>query len=1355
MIPNPSHARWAWGLPVRGTLIASAVTLVLLPVSEAAILQVRGQRTSVPTSTPTAPGGGRTSQLSAGGSGATAGAATGAAGASSKTGTAGTFEIPSLPLPLSSVEVPLPPDLSYYIKDEEAAIRLGKALFWDIQAGSDGMTACASCHNFGGTDRRVKNSTNPGFDQLFYDMRGGGKGPNATPTAEDFPFHLKADPNRQLSSVERDCDDVLGSAGVPKRDFVGVTPGVAADQGNVVPDPLFNVGGLNVDQVTGRNAPTVINAVFNVRQFWDGRADFNFNGVNIWGDRDPNAKVLRRKSDGTVVEEHISIKKASLASQAVGPAMSEVEMSWHGRDFLQLGRKLLDSEPLKLQMIDPTDMHLGSLSASPSRGMTSGITYRDMIQDAFRARWRAGEGDFDGYTMMERNFSLYWGLAIMLYEAQLVSDQSPFDDFVAGNQDALTEEEQRGMNRWFSGGTACATCHFGSEFAGGTWSQLNFDQGGAGVERMGLFNSGQNGQVGFSTLPSAQGTFSLNGVTYQSLDFDPRGQTLELIRPDTGEVLAFGVIPGAGTCNAGEEFTAVLQPGPGFPTGPVDPHEPDEPATVDLIVESTGEFLPGTSTCVVHITLDVEIKFGAETPAGDYQVLFDGVQQGTLTLGDSIPDGVYDVGYYNIGIRPKAEDIGLGADGPFGPLSITKRLQQGDPTVSQFNLPGGVDPSEYAGVHGAYRASSVRNISLYGPFMHNGAMSNLEQVIQFYARGADFVDSNVPDLSADVMGIGSLRNSPDEQKALVAFMANGLLDQRVTRRSGVFSHPSLPLKEGAVGDQYSVNGENGEATPEIYELPATGIDGASPSPEFVTLLEGGILSTLSADELTLESQTEELQELDEDGVIGCGALGISTDSQRTVRVFLGKQPSSDVVVSFSVSENLEVQVGGSSLTFTTENWFHPQEIRVKALGNDVEDDDDVASITFAASVSDDPEFAGHIIPSRTFVIHDTTSETGLVFVDVNATNSYEDGTSAFPFHSINEALQCGENLELVIAGGDYYEDIFVQGSSLILRSNEGAVIHGSGNAPVVTVLGHEASGTELHGIELTGGHGMAGGLFISDSAHALVSDCVIRGNSGELAGGIACRNSSSVELVNSVVQGNTSTNGAGGIQLEGGHADINSSFIGENSGHHGGAILARNSAPLNINESDLVDNSATRGGALALEGGGLVMNLSRVVGNTAAEQGGGIFAMNSASVELYGTKVTNNSALNGGGIYIDGGLLDAVRSTIATNGEALYLMNSVQLALNSTIVWADGTSSAIGRNDTNNALEADVEYSIVDFDGFAEATASGQDPMFVNADGRDHSVQSGSSAIDAGDPSLDDDPDGSRADIGAHTLLGE
>ena len=53
------------------------------------------------------------------------------------------------------------------ITDQAAAIRLGKALFWDAQAGSDGQTACATCHFHAGADNRKLNTLSPGPDGIF------------------------------------------------------------------------------------------------------------------------------------------------------------------------------------------------------------------------------------------------------------------------------------------------------------------------------------------------------------------------------------------------------------------------------------------------------------------------------------------------------------------------------------------------------------------------------------------------------------------------------------------------------------------------------------------------------------------------------------------------------------------------------------------------------------------------------------------------------------------------------------------------------------------------------------------------------------------------------------------------------------------------------------------------------------------------------------------------------------------------------------------------------------------------------------------------------------------------------------
>ncbi|MFM9082272.1 MAG: cytochrome c peroxidase, partial [Opitutaceae bacterium] len=197
-------------------------------------------------------------------------------------------------LSLRRLPAPRPSNLADFIADEKAAIVLGKALFWDMQLGSDGVQACASCHFHAGADNRSRAQLSPGL--LISDASGAAKPDrtlrNATMAHQlsvtDFPFRKLANPEDRASAVLADSNDVAGSQGVRAALYAGLESanGVVSEKSAAVPDDVFNYGGRNTRRVTPRNAPTVINAVYNVRNFWDGRAQNTFNGVNPWGLRD-------------------------------------------------------------------------------------------------------------------------------------------------------------------------------------------------------------------------------------------------------------------------------------------------------------------------------------------------------------------------------------------------------------------------------------------------------------------------------------------------------------------------------------------------------------------------------------------------------------------------------------------------------------------------------------------------------------------------------------------------------------------------------------------------------------------------------------------------------------------------------------------------------------------------------------------------------------------------------------------------------------------------------------------------------------------------------------------------------------
>jgi len=390
---------------------------------------------------------------------------------------------------LKGVPVPGPASLGDLVRDRSAAIALGKALFWDTEAGSNGQ-ACASCHFHAGADNRIKNQLNPGIlggDTSFTRPMGGGAGgPNYTLSAGDFPFHRLSDPTDRNSTVTFDTNDIVSSQGTFDGGFVTSAPLIFPDICGAPDTSVFHVGSQAVRKVEPRNTPTVINAAFNFRNFWDGRANNRFNGVSPFGPRDTSARVFVMQSDGSLAPTAIALENSSLASQAVGPPVSNFEMSCQNRTFADVGRRMLSRIPLVTQVVALDDSVLGPFRGLlSSKGLT--LTYDALTRQAFQPKyWSSSQKiDLGGtlYSQEEANFSLFWGLALQLYESTLVSDDAPIDRYLDGDQTALTDQEKRGF-AIFQGKGKCAGCHAGPEFTGAASRLQAENQQNGLVERM-------------------------------------------------------------------------------------------------------------------------------------------------------------------------------------------------------------------------------------------------------------------------------------------------------------------------------------------------------------------------------------------------------------------------------------------------------------------------------------------------------------------------------------------------------------------------------------------------------------------------------------------------------------------------------------------------------------------------------------------------------------------------------------------------------------------------------------------------------------------------------------------------------
>ncbi|HET9792719.1 MAG TPA: cytochrome c peroxidase [Candidatus Angelobacter sp.] len=825
----------------------------------------------------------------------------------------GSIVVPLRPLaPLSSVPIPAVFGLEGIVADKAAAIELGKALFWDMQAGSDDTQACASCHFNAGADSRATNDVNPGqaggdnsfqigvpFNGKFgtnYHYNPGTAGAGFGGYHDgDFPFRKLADVNDRFSVIA-DSNDVSGSAGVFSTKIQSVVVGTIGSGGSIVtgnsgdasaqggndggqsnddagmtrsphgvgnpnsnrgtgnkgqgssnkggttgagtqvgtstgsltsvemtvstPDPVFSYPDpsnpnavINTRKTTGRNTPSVVNAVFNYRNFWDGRAQNECNGANPFGQRDKNSHLVVIKDDGTLSNVLVSMKNSALCSQSLGPILSPTEMSADGRDFKQVGKKLLARKPLAKQMVDPTDSVLGLLSNSPSTGINT--TYAALIQKAFLPEWYsfakhicvAQDGSTAAtidpatascpagsleYSQMEYNFSLFWGVAIQMYESTLVADQTPMDKYL---------EQQQSYT---------------------------------------LIGDNKANQYTIQLKP---------GITPYTVSVVGLNPTLDASDQD---IYAFdngqGFIGGVG----------VNQGSVNYATGQVTIFFSDSPVSqVPIQINYSVGATPMTESQLRGLVI-FQTKGGCIVCHGGPEL--SNASVGTVTntpiermIMEDDSARVYDTGFYHIGVRPSAEDAGLaGNDGVAGlPLSNAEYLRQHvcDGGFETVIVPGrrgdGIAPAplncgDEVARGGFFKAPQLRNVALTAPYFHNGGQLTLEQVVEYYNRGGDFnTVAEVQNMDPDIEILGlTLQDKQD----LVNFLRNGLTDPRTVKQSAPFDHPQLIVSNGhPAGDGYPVQADPqhpGQATNQFMEIPAVGTNGGKPIATFLDNLVG-------------------------------------------------------------------------------------------------------------------------------------------------------------------------------------------------------------------------------------------------------------------------------------------------------------------------------------------------------------------------------------------------------------------------------------------------------------------------------------------------------------------------------------
>lgn len=226
------------------------------------------------------------------------------------------------------------------------------------------------------------------------------------------------------------ADDVHGSLGVVRCNAQGVHTGQSV-------------------QVTARKAPTYLDAMLSGRLFWDGRAQCEHDGC-------PSFSAFEDPDHPGTFAIH---SRGALENQAVGPPLSPVEMACEEATWPKLHQKLAGVRPLALAKQVPSAL-VDFISAHDA-------SYPKLFEAAFGADQTSGPAD----EINTRRIAF----AIATHERRLRSDQTPWDRWNAGQEDALSPAQRRGF-RLFMTKANCEQCHRAPAFTDNDFHFIGFHE---------------------------------------------------------------------------------------------------------------------------------------------------------------------------------------------------------------------------------------------------------------------------------------------------------------------------------------------------------------------------------------------------------------------------------------------------------------------------------------------------------------------------------------------------------------------------------------------------------------------------------------------------------------------------------------------------------------------------------------------------------------------------------------------------------------------------------------------------------------------------------------------------------------
>ena len=655
---------------------------------------------------------------------------------------------------LSVSDLPEIPGIDEFIVDAELAVVLGKAFFWEMHTGNNGQ-ACASCHFHAGTDRRIQNALHPGgkdtdFFQgsaafaehplLVFDptRSGNAGGPNYILKERDFPFHDKADPADRDSPISFDTDDIVGSQGVLNAKFHSLG---LDGRSRIGKDPDYNL-----------DCEPVADDIFKV-----GEAT------------DVNARLRRVTPRSTPTVINAALNHRNFWDGRASHVFNGVDKVGRREPDARVWKAAEPNAPPVRVAIRVENSSLASQATAPP---LSGSEMSCGANDINRKFVHIGR------KLLPR---------LALENQRVHSEDSVLGPF----------RDSTGI-----GLTMTYTQLVQETFDPAWWQAPGWTTCGQDTERSALpRGENQDGQECFDLM---EANFSLFwGLAIQAYE-----RTLL-----SGQSRFDSFVREVRTTGTSEALTAA---------------------------ELRGLHLFVTDGKCTECHLGAALTSASVAQIGTVGA----IRRAATALSDTLGPALLDEGFFNIGVQSRG-DFGLGRraepgvhpDGP--PISFAVQYAEGiadrDFAHDGADAPGGMnllpDPCRFeepltkadlpgadiaqcpddsaalnpefgrddltalrVAVDGAFKVPTLRNIEFTGPYMHNGGMSTLEQVMEFYNRGGDFVG---PELAE---GIEPLDFSEEQLADLMAFM-RALTDERVILRQAPFDHPELFVAHGHGGDE--------------------------------------------------------------------------------------------------------------------------------------------------------------------------------------------------------------------------------------------------------------------------------------------------------------------------------------------------------------------------------------------------------------------------------------------------------------------------------------------------------------------------------------------------------------------------